>query len=76
VPGGPILLAVLCVLTTVIVAATFALFLWPEIPNAPEWWAFTGPLLIIVGVALLVGEVIVARQMRLLRRTKGSRLNC
>jgi glutamate:GABA antiporter len=70
VPGGPVLLAVLWVLTTVIIFATFVLFLWPEIPNAPESWAFTGPLLIIVGATLLVGEVIVARQMRLLRRTR------
>ena len=47
-----------------IVAATFVLFLWPEIPDAPESWAFTGPLLAIVGVTLVVGELIVARQMR------------
>ena len=67
VPGGPGLLAVLCVLTTVIIVATFILFLWPEIPDAPESWAFTGPLLAIVGVTLVVGELIVARQMRLIR---------
>ena len=50
-----------------IVVATFILFLWPEIPDAPESWAFTGPLLAIVGVTLVVGELIVARQMRLIR---------
>ena len=64
VPGGAVLLTVLCALTTVIVAATFVLFLWPEIPDAPESWAFTGPLLAIVGVTLVAGELIVARQMR------------
>ena len=63
-PAGRALLAVLCALTTVIVAATFVLFLWPEIPDAPESWAFTGPLLAIVGVTLVAGELIVARQMR------------
>ena len=59
-------------LTTVIIFATFVLFLWPEIPNAPAAWSFTGPLLAIVGVTLVVGEIIVARQMRRMRPTAGS----
>ncbi len=73
VPGGDGLLAVLCTLTTVTIFATFLLFLWPEIPNAPESWGFTGPLLAIVGVTLVVGEIIVARQMRLLHRAGPDR---
>jgi len=67
VPGGTAVLGVLSALTTLIIFATFVLFLWPEIPNAPAAWSFTGPLLAIVGVTLLVGEVIVARQMRRMR---------
>ena len=67
IPGGPGLLTAMCVLTTLIIVATFILFMWPEIPDAPESWAFTGPLLAIVGVTLVVGEVIVARQMRLMQ---------
>jgi amino acid transporter len=70
VPGGTAVMGLLSIVTTVIVFATFVLFLWPEIPNAPEAWSFTGPLLAIVGVTLIVGEVIVARQMRLRRRAK------
>lgn len=64
VPGGTGFLTVLSVITTVIIFATFLLFLWPEIPSAPAAWSFTGPLLAIVGVTLVVGEIIVARQMR------------
>ena len=60
------MLAALSAVTTAIVLATFVLFLWPEIPDAPASWAFTGPLLAIVGTTLVVGELIVARQMRLL----------
>ncbi len=63
-PGGTGVLVVLTSLTTVIIAATLVLFLWPEIPHAPAAWSFTGPLLAIVGVTLAVGEVIVFRQMR------------
>jgi amino acid transporter len=64
VPGGNGVLAVLSVITTVIIFATLLLFLWPEIPAAPAAWSFTGPLLAIVGVTLVVGEIIVVRQMR------------
>jgi amino acid transporter len=64
VPGGTGVLAAMSAVTTVIIAATLLLFLWPEIPDAPEAWSFTGPLLAIVGVTLVVGEIIVARQMR------------
>jgi amino acid transporter len=70
VPGGTVVLALLSALTTVIIFATLVLFLWPEIPHAPAAWSFTGPLLAIVGVTLVVGEVIVARQMRLMRGTR------
>ena len=67
VPGGMGVLVAMSAVTTLIIFATFLLFLWPEIPNAPEAWSFTGPLLAIVGVTLLVGEVIVFRQMRRLK---------
>ena len=49
VPGGMGVLVAMSAVTTLIIFATFLLFLWPEIPNAPEAWSFTGPLLAIVG---------------------------
>ncbi len=67
VPGGAWVVTAMSALTTAIIAATFVLFLWPEIPHAPAAWSFTGPLLAIVGVTLAVGEIIVFRQMRRLR---------
>ena len=67
VPGGEGVLIALTAITTLIIAATLLLFLWPEIPHAPAAWSFTGPLLAIVGVTLAVGEVIVFRQMRRLK---------
>jgi len=73
VPGGNAVLAVLSALTTLIIFATFVLFLWPEIPNAPAAWSFTGPLLAIVGATLVAGEIIVARQMRQMRRMRDTK---
>jgi glutamate:GABA antiporter len=61
VPGGDASIAVLATVTTLIVAATIVLFIWPEIPSAPEDWSYTGPLLGVVVAALLVGEIIVWR---------------
>jgi amino acid transporter len=61
IPGGDRVVVALAVLTSVIIAAGVVLFLWPEIPDAPGEWSYTGPLLGIVGVTLLAGEVMLWR---------------
>ncbi|MBS1888025.1 MAG: APC family permease [Actinobacteria bacterium] len=61
VPGGEFGAVALAVVTTVVIAAATVLFVWPEIPNAPAEWSYTGPLLAIVVATLAVGEVIVWR---------------
>ena len=61
IPGGDGVVAVLSVITSVFIAATTVLFLWPEIPGKPEDWSYTGPLLGIVAATLLAGELIVHR---------------
>ncbi len=50
--------------TSFIIAAGVVLFLWPEIPNPPKEWSYTGPLLGIVVVTLLAGEVMLWRMSR------------
>ncbi|MEX2107040.1 MAG: APC family permease [Solirubrobacterales bacterium] len=64
VPGGEAGAGALATITTLAIAASMVLFLWPEIPNAPEEWSYTGPLLGIVVAALVVGEAIVWRMIR------------
>jgi hypothetical protein len=51
----------LAVITCVFIAAGVLLFLWPEIPHAPTEWSYTGPLVGIVGITLIVGEVMLWR---------------
>jgi amino acid transporter len=57
IPGGDRLVVALAVITSVIIIGGVVLFLWPEIPNAPKEWSYTGPLLGIVGLTLVAGEV-------------------
>jgi len=59
VPGGNVAITILATVTTAIIAGGILLFIWPEVPNSPAEWSYTGPLLGIVVVALAVGEVIV-----------------
>ncbi len=61
IPGGDRLVIALAVITCVFIAAGVVLFLWPEIPSAPKEWSYTGPLVGIVAVTLLVGEVMLWR---------------
>lgn len=61
VPGGMPVLVTISALTTAIIAGAILLFVWPEIPNAPAEWEYTGPLLGVVVAALAVGEVIIWR---------------
>lgn len=61
VPGGIAGLVAIVIVTSVIIAGGILLFVWPEIPNAPAEWSYTGPLLGIVAAALVVGEVIIWR---------------
>jgi glutamate:GABA antiporter len=61
IPGGNRLVIGYAVITCVFIAAGVLLFLWPEIPNAPEEWSYTGPLLGIVGATLVAGEVMLWR---------------
>ena len=67
-PGGAVGAWLWTSIATLAIFASTVLFLWPEIPNAPEDWSYTGPLLAIVGVTLVVGEVLVGRCMVRLRR--------
>ncbi|MBS1890460.1 MAG: APC family permease, partial [Actinobacteria bacterium] len=61
IPGGTGVVVALATLTTIVVAAAAVLFVWPEVPQAPAEWSYTGPLLAIVVGALAVGELIVWR---------------
>lgn len=61
IPGGDRVVIALATLTTIVIAAATVLFIWPEIPNAPSEWSYTGPLLAIVVVALAAGEAIIWR---------------
>ncbi len=61
IPGGDRLVVALAVITSVIIIGGVVLFLWPEIPNAPKEWSYTGPLLGIVGLTLVAGEVMLWR---------------
>lgn len=60
-PGGEKAAITFATITSLVVLASIVLFVWPEIPNAPEDWAYTGPLLGIVVAALVAGEAIVWR---------------
>jgi amino acid transporter len=60
-PGGEAGAIAYATITSLVIAAAIVLFVWPEIPNAPEEWSYTGPLLGIVVLALVVGEAIVWR---------------
>ncbi|HEY5141941.1 MAG TPA: hypothetical protein VII98_00405 [Solirubrobacteraceae bacterium] len=71
-PGGNVGAWLWAVIATAAIAASTILFLWPEIPNAPEDWSYTGPLLAIVAVTLIVGEILVARCMARLRREEAA----
>jgi amino acid transporter len=57
VPGGRIGLWLCTLLSTGAIAAAFVLFVWT--PGDPISWSYTGPLIAIVGVTLVVGEIIV-----------------
>jgi glutamate:GABA antiporter len=59
--GGTRVVVALSTLTSLFVAATMVLFLWPEIPGTPEDWSYTGPLVGIVVATLAVGELILWR---------------
>ena len=61
IPGGDRVVIALSVITCVFIAAGILLFLWPEIPNAPKEWSYTGPLLGIVAITLIAGEVMLWR---------------
>jgi amino acid transporter len=61
IPGGDRLVVALAAITSVIIIGGVVLFLWPEIPNAPKEWSYTGPLLGIVGLTLVAGEVMLWR---------------
>ncbi|HVW46555.1 MAG TPA: APC family permease [Solirubrobacterales bacterium] len=61
IPGGDGVVIALSILTTIVIAASTLLFVWPEVPHAPAEWSYTGPLLAIVVGALVVGEVIIWR---------------
>lgn len=61
IPGGDRVVVAMAVITSVVIAAGVVLFLWPEIPDAPAEWSYTGPLLGIVGVTLAAGELMLWR---------------
>ncbi len=61
IPGGDRLVVALAAIPSVIILGGVVLFLWPEIPNAPREWSYTGPLLGIVGLTLVAGEVMLWR---------------
>lgn len=69
-PGGEKAAFLYATVTTLVIAAGIVLFVWPEIPNAPEEWSYTGPLLGIVVAALVAGEAIVWRMFHP-RKTGG-----
>ncbi len=58
IPGGSRVVIALATITSIVIVAGTVLFPWPEIPNAPAEWPYTGPLLGIVAVTLAAGEVI------------------
>ncbi len=60
-PGGEKAAYLYATVTTLVIAASIVLFVWPEIPHSPEEWSYTGPLLGIVVAALVAGEAIVWR---------------
>src|SRR6185312_14228510 len=61
VPGGDRVVVAMAVVTSLVIAGGILLFLWPEIPHAPEDWSYTGPLLGIVVATLVAGEAILWR---------------
>lgn len=73
IPGGQLALLVIVLLPTLVIAGAILLFIWPEIPDAPERWSYTGPLIGVVVAALAIGEVIIWRTFRHLRPGRESR---
>ncbi len=61
IPGGNGVVIAMAAVTTLVIAGGVLLFLWPEIPHAPAEWSYTGPLLGIVVLTLLAGEVMLWR---------------
>jgi amino acid transporter len=61
IPGGNRMVIAYAAITCVVIVAGVVLFLWPEIPKAPEEWSYTGPLLGIVVATLAAGEVMLWR---------------
>jgi len=61
IPGGNAVVIAMASITCVVILAGVLLFLWPEIPHAPAEWSYTGPLLGIVGLTLVAGEVMLWR---------------
>ncbi len=61
IPGGDRVVVAMAVVTSLVIVGGVLLFLWPEIPHAPKEWSYTGPLLGIVAVTLLAGEIILWR---------------
>jgi amino acid transporter len=61
IPGGDRFVIAIATLTTIIIAAGVVLFLWPNIPHVPTEWSYTAPLLGIVVVTLVAGEVMLWR---------------
>ena len=61
IPGGNAVVIAMATVTTIVIAGGVLLFLWPEIPHAPAEWSYTGPLLGIVVLTLLAGEVMLWR---------------
>jgi amino acid transporter len=62
IPGGKIVLWLCTLLTTAIVLISLVLFMWT--PGEPIDWSYTGPLIAIVAVALVAGEIIVGYSFR------------
>ena len=58
----------IAIVTSLVIAGGILLFLWPEIPDSPKEWSYTGPLIGIVGVTLAAGEVILWRMSHPRRR--------
>lgn len=64
IPGGNGVVVAMAVMTSIVILGGILLFLWPEIPASPKKWSYTGPLLGIVVVTLVAGELIMWRMGR------------
>jgi amino acid transporter len=77
IPGGNAIVIAMSSITCLVILAGVVLFLWPEIPHSPTEWSYTGPLLGIVGLTLVGGEVMLwcmshPRTPRALRDTESA----